>query len=114
MERLEQLLRELQDINSAIGILDNEIYNQRNIGSRHHIRLLTKCAESWDLSEKARQIIEKEGMTYTDRFGSPRARPEVAIMRDAKISFCRILRDLDIDVNTPSESRPPALRSNRG
>ena len=80
----------------------------------HHVRLLTKCAESWDLSEKARQAIEKEGMTYTDRFGSPRARPEVAIMRDAKISFCRILRDLDIDVSTPSESRPPALRSNRG
>jgi hypothetical protein len=34
MPRLEQLLRELNDINSALGILDNEIHNQRNIGSR--------------------------------------------------------------------------------
>ena len=80
----------------------------------HHERLLIKCAESWDLSEKAREIIAREGMTYTDRFGSPRARPEVAILRDAKMSFCRLLRDLDIDETTPSDSRPPALRSNRG
>jgi hypothetical protein len=34
MPRLQQLLTELQDINSALAILDNEIRNQRGIGSR--------------------------------------------------------------------------------
>jgi hypothetical protein len=34
MPRLEQLLTELNDLNRAIGILDNEIRNQRDIGSR--------------------------------------------------------------------------------
>jgi hypothetical protein len=34
MPRLEQLLIELNDLNRAIGILDNEIYNQRNMASR--------------------------------------------------------------------------------
>jgi hypothetical protein len=34
MPRLEQLLIELNDLNRALGILDNEIRNQKNIGSR--------------------------------------------------------------------------------
>jgi hypothetical protein len=33
-ERLDQLLQDLQAINSAIGVLDHELYTQRNIGSR--------------------------------------------------------------------------------
>jgi phage terminase small subunit len=80
----------------------------------HHVRLLIKCAESWDRSEEARQLLKKHGLTYEDRFGSPRARPEVAVERDAKLSFSRLLRELDLDVSTPDAPRPPALRSNRG
>jgi hypothetical protein len=34
MERLDELLKDIHALNSAIGILDNEIHNQRNIGSR--------------------------------------------------------------------------------
>ena len=80
----------------------------------HHVRLLIKCAESWDRSEQARELLKKHGLTYEDRFGSPRARPEVAVERDAKQSFSRLLRELDLDVSPPDSSRPPALRSNRG
>ena len=80
----------------------------------HHERLLIKCAESWDRSEEAREAIAKHGLTYAGRFGEPRARPEVAIERDSRLAFCRLLRELDIDVSEPGvSSRPPALRSNR-
>ncbi|QIG92445.1 hypothetical protein [Bradyrhizobium sp. 6(2017)] len=34
MPRLDKLLMQLNDLNRAIGILDNEIHNQRAIGSR--------------------------------------------------------------------------------
>jgi hypothetical protein len=81
----------------------------------HHVRLLIKCAESWDRSEEAREAIAKHGLTYDGRFGEPRARPEVAIERDSRLAFCRLLRELDIDVSEPGVSnRPPALRSNKG
>jgi Phage terminase, small subunit len=80
----------------------------------HHERLLIKCAEAWDRSEQAREAIAKHGLTYDGRFGEPRARPEVAIERDSRLAFCRLLRELDIDVTEPgTSSRPPALRSNR-
>src|SRR5258706_6760454 len=79
----------------------------------HHIRLLTKACEAWDRSEQAREAIAKHGMTYEDRFGAPRARPECAIERDSRLAFARLVRELGLDVAAPSESRPNALRANR-
>jgi P27 family predicted phage terminase small subunit len=78
------------------------------------IKLLTKCAEAYDRSEQAREMLAKEGLTFLDSKGSPRAHPACAIERDSRIAFCRLLRDLDISDSTPGDGRPPALRSNRG
>ncbi|SHG79391.1 P27 family phage terminase small subunit [Bradyrhizobium erythrophlei] len=79
----------------------------------HHVRLLIKACESWDRSEQAREAIAKHGMTYEDRFGAPRARPEGAIERDSRLAFARLVRELGLDLAPPSESRPPILRGNR-
>ena len=80
----------------------------------HHVRLLTLAAESWDRTRTARVVLDTDGLTYVDRFGAPRARPEVAIERDSRVAFARLLRELDLDVEPPSEGRrPPGLRSNR-
>jgi P27 family predicted phage terminase small subunit len=79
----------------------------------HHIRLLTKACESWDRSEQAREGILRHGLTFEDRFGSPHARPEIAIERDSRIAFARLVRELGLDVAPPSDSRPNALPANR-
>ena len=80
----------------------------------HHRRLLTLACEAWDSCVQARTVLSKEGLTYLDRFKAPRARPEVAIERDNRLAFARLIRELDLDVETPSvPSRPPGLRSNR-
>src|SRR5688572_5610535 len=80
----------------------------------HHVRLLALAGEAWDRGQQARAAIDEHGLTYADRFGTPRARPEIIIERDARLSFARLLRELDLDVDPPAaQSRPPALRSNR-
>jgi phage terminase small subunit len=80
----------------------------------HHVRLLTLAAEAWDRGQEARERIAEHGLTYTDRFGAPRARPECAIERDSRVAFARLIRELDLDLDSPAESpRSPALRSNR-
>jgi len=80
----------------------------------HHVRLLTLACEAFDAAQEARKVLQNEGRVFVDRFGQPKARPEVAIQRDSAISFARLLRELDLDVNMPAErSRPPALVSNR-
>jgi hypothetical protein len=79
----------------------------------HHVRLLTQACEPLDRSELARESLAKQGLTYTDRFGSLKARPECAIDRDNKISFARLIREIGLDVSPPAESRPTTLRGNR-
>jgi hypothetical protein len=74
----------------------------------------TLAGEAWDRGQQARSEIEKHGITYIDRFGAPRKRPEVSIEAESRISFARILRELDLNVDPPpSGKRPPVLRSNR-
>jgi phage terminase small subunit len=80
----------------------------------HHLRLLTLAGEAWDRGQQARTEIEKHGITHVDRFGAPRKRPEVSIEAESRISFARILRELDLSVDPPAQGkRPPALQSNR-
>ena len=78
----------------------------------HHLRLLTLASEAWDQCVEAREAIAAHGLTFEDRFGQPRARPEVAIERDNRIAFARLVRELGLDVHEPEEPRPPALHGN--
>ncbi len=75
----------------------------------HHVRLLTLAAEAWDRASQAREAIEANGLTYEDRFGQPRSRPEVAIERDSRLAFARLLRELCLDDSTPDDPRPPRI-----
>jgi hypothetical protein len=73
----------------------------------HHVKLLTLAAEAWDRGQQARAVLDAEGISYVDRFGAPRSRPEVAVERDSRIAFARLLRELDLDVDTRPDPRPP-------
>ena len=74
----------------------------------HHIKLLTLAAEAWDRTVAAREVIDRDGMTFLDRFDQPKARPEVGIERDSRIAFARLVRELALDgVDTPEAPRAP-------
>ena len=75
----------------------------------HHIRILTLAGEAWDRGQEARAALEAHGLTFSDRFGQPKARPELAIERDSRIAFARLVRELDLDRPPPVPSRPPRL-----
>ena len=80
----------------------------------HHFRLLQLAGEAWDRAQSARKILDKDGLTYTDRFKAPRPRPEIAIERDNRLAFARLVRELDLDTEIPTDPmRSPALRRNR-
>jgi P27 family predicted phage terminase small subunit len=80
----------------------------------HHLMLLQAAAESWDRMVQAREIIAEEGITVQGVHG-PKTHPAVGVERDARNSFARLLRELDLDTPPPAQPYmpPPALRSNR-
>jgi len=78
----------------------------------HHIRLLTLAAECWDRGVEAREILDREGLTYQDRFRQPKSRPEVSIERYCRLQFARLVRELGLDLEQPADRkhRPPDAR----
>lgn len=74
----------------------------------HHLRLLQLAAEAWDQAQTAREVLDRDGQTFLDRFGQPKERPEVGILQNARISFARLLRELALDgVDGPEAPRAP-------
>jgi P27 family predicted phage terminase small subunit len=81
----------------------------------HHLRLLQSAAEAWDRMQQARAAIDAHGaVTFIGANSEPKAHPAIAIERDARIGFARLVRELDLDAGSPGDrSRPPTLRRNR-
>ncbi|MGI8830544.1 MAG: P27 family phage terminase small subunit, partial [Candidatus Limnocylindria bacterium] len=61
------------------------------------LKLLTEAATAWDRIQQARVLLESAGLTFTDRFGTPRRHPAVGIESEARIAFARLLRELDLE-----------------
>jgi P27 family predicted phage terminase small subunit len=68
----------------------------------HHRRLLQLACEAWDRGQRARELVEAEGVVVEDRYGRPKAHPAVNIQRDAEITFARLVRELALDADPPS------------
>ena len=81
----------------------------------HHLRLLQAAAEAWDRAQGARQEVAAYGsLTITDSNGNMRAHPLIAVERDSRTLFARLVRELDLDAEGPAErARLPAILSNR-
>ena len=80
----------------------------------HHLRLLQAACEAWDRCQQAREAVAEHGLTYRSANGDLKSNPAVAIERDSRTLFARLVRELDLDATVPADrSRPPSLRSNR-
>lgn len=76
----------------------------------HHLRLLTLAAESFDRATEAREMIDRDGMVIPTATGGLKSHPAVAIERDCRLAFARLVRELDLDsVPAPAATRPPSL-----
>lgn len=78
----------------------------------HHRRLLVLACEAWDRCVQARTMLAKDGITFVDRHGSIKPHPGIAIEKDSRIAFARMIREIGLDI-TDADSRPPALPANK-
>jgi len=75
----------------------------------HDFRRLDLAAHCLDRIEECQAVIETEGLFVLDRFEQKKEHPAVKCERDQKVVFCRIIRELNLDIETPKDSRPPPL-----
>lgn len=77
----------------------------------HHARLLTSACESWDLAIEAREAISTEGAFFRNRHGEIKPHPGLAVERDNRGLFARLIRELNLTADSPTEgyARPPRI-----
>lgn len=77
----------------------------------HHLKLLQAACESWDRAQQARKVLDLDGLTVNTDDGGRKAHPCVAVERDARASFAKIVKDLQLDaIEPPNTLRPPLRR----
>ena len=64
----------------------------------HQLHQVEEAANALHRCHLARAVLDKEGLTFKDRFKQPKARPEAAIARDNAVLFSRICRELRLDI----------------
>lgn len=73
------------------------------------LETLRLALETLDRAAQARRKLKRQGITYDDRFGAPHARPEVAIEREARRDYVRLMDALDLP--TDEEDQPARGRN---
>jgi phage terminase small subunit len=67
----------------------------------HHLKILQAACEAWDRAQLARIAVASQGLTFTDAGGTIRAHPAVAVERDSRTLFARLVRELNLDEEEP-------------
>jgi len=73
-------------------------------------QLLTMMGDTWQTYLALGESLKRAGtMTYEDRFGCPKERPEISAMNRARTIFARLRRELNLPIREPEETRLPRL-----
>ncbi len=86
-----------------------DVLKEFKFDSTHDFHRLDLAAHCRDRIEQARAVIDKEGPFVQDRFKVLKEHPALKVEREQKVVFCRIVRELNLDIQEPADSRPPGL-----
>jgi phage terminase small subunit len=73
----------------------------------HALALLTAALEAKGRMDEARATVARDGAYVAGRFGL-RAHPALAVERDSRIAFARLIREVGLDLVDPAERRMPS------
>jgi len=78
----------------------------------HHSRLLEMACDAWDRYHEAREILARDGIVVGGRQAAVRPHPAIAIERDNRVIFARLISQLALD-GEPSEIDPNVRAARR-
>ncbi len=80
--------------------------SENDLVESHDLERLEMACHCLDEIQEAKKIIKKEGRFIMNRFQEKREHPASKAIRENKIIFCRIIRELGLDLVEPEDSRP--------
>lgn len=85
-----------------------EILNEYSIDDAAGLRILRVALEAFDRAQAAREAINRDGMTVTDKFGQVKGHPLLSAERDSRAAFLAGLKALNLDLEPiKGIGRPP-------
>ena len=73
----------------------------------HDLERLSMCAKCLDVIHEAETRLSVDGLFVENRYGTSTEHPGCKMVRDNKLLFVKIIRELGLDLNTAEPSRPP-------
>ena len=86
-------------------VIWQELLSEYDLNDSAGLRILRVSLEAFDRAQAARQAIDAQGMTFSDKFGQPKPHPLLAIERDSRAAFLAGLKALNLDLE-PLRDRP--------
>ena len=77
------------------------------IDEQHVIERFTMACKCLDEIAEYEKTLEAEGRFIRDRFEQIREHPAAKAIRENKVLFCRIIRELGLDLNVGPKTRIP-------
>src|SRR4051794_32695066 len=97
------------DAPSHLGREEAALFNQiaRSYGLRDEVslRILEEGMASLQRARKAREVIDKDGMTFRDSKGQPRNHPLLFVERDARAAALSAFRQLNLELPRSTNKR---------
>ena len=84
-----------------------KVLSEYILSESHDLERLFMACRCLDEISAAEKIVVMEGRFIEDRFKQKREHPAGKAIRDNKVLFCRIIRELGLDLEGTQESRPP-------
>jgi phage terminase small subunit len=84
-----------------------KVLNEYDLSESHDLERLKMACRCLVEIEEAEKTVEDEGRFIKDRFSQTKEHPGARAIRDNKMLFIKIIRELNLDISTPDDSRPP-------
>jgi len=84
----------------------NRVLAEYVITEAHDLERLFYACTSINQICSAEKVVSSQGAFIKDRFQQTREHPAMRTIRDNKLLFVKIIREIGLDLNTPQESRP--------
>lgn len=83
-----------------------KVLSEYQLEEAHDLQRLCQACGCLDEISESEEVVQNEGRYIQDRFLQTKEHPAAKAIRDNKVLFCRILRELALDIVIP-DSRIP-------